>query len=221
MLNIQASNGSFNHLAVMKLYGDCNSLELNFCGSPLNTFCQAEQNKAEAFVALRNDLVMGNLIDATVQACKVFQIRKVSGVARLPINMCLLRTVEAVEENVPLAKIASHPAALAQVTAWKDKQNLTEIEDPAGTSEAAQKLATNYFSSNTGVIGSAFLATLYPDLVITEEQIQDSNDNTTLFGQLAVSRRESPISGTDARKELQATIEIAERHLGGASTCFI
>ena len=68
MLNIQASNGSFNHLAVMKLYGDGNNLELNFCDSPLNTFYQAEQNEAEAFVALRNDLVKGNLIDATVQA---------------------------------------------------------------------------------------------------------------------------------------------------------
>ncbi|WP_419833978.1 hypothetical protein [Endozoicomonas atrinae] len=86
MLNIQASNGSFNHLAVMKLYGDGNNLELNFCGSPLNTFYQAEQNEAEAFVALRNDLVKGNLIDATVQACKVFQIRKVSAVVRLPIK---------------------------------------------------------------------------------------------------------------------------------------
>ncbi|WP_419833980.1 prephenate dehydratase domain-containing protein [Endozoicomonas atrinae] len=135
--------------------------------------------------------------------------------------MCLLRTAEATAENIPLRKISSHPAALAQITGWKDKKNLIEIEDPAGTSEAARKLATNLLSNDTGAIGSAFLATLYPDLVIAEEQIQDSKDNTTLFGQLTVSRRESPVSDADARRELEATIEIAEHHLGGAFSCFI
>lgn len=140
---------------------------------------------------------------------ELYEVLKVNAAITLSIQMCLLRTRDAVMSQPPLRAIASHPAALAQITRWKTGQGLDEQEDPDGTSEAARKLAGGLLPDHTGVIGPGILETLFPQLMLTATGIQDKKSNTTLFGQLQVTRRPSPVSSNVASDELEKVVEIA------------
>ena len=208
---VQAAKGSFNHQAVSRLYqyerkGDVDFL---FSGTPLNTFENAWKHQGQAFVALRNDLVPGHLIKATVDALKEYRVVSVTAGVSQPIQMCLLRTRQAVDQNLPLITIASHPAALAQIGKWKSGKQLKEIEVPKGTSEAARLLAEGIYSADSGAIGPCMLEDLYKNLVVVESGIQDREGNTTLFGRLQVEKRDRPVTEDQARIDLNQIIEQA------------
>ncbi|WP_263081653.1 hypothetical protein [Endozoicomonas sp. Mp262] len=208
---VQAAPGSFNHQAITQLYQN-HSHEgpaFIFSGTPLKTFEQAWKNSAEAFVALRNDLISGHLVKATVEAIQEYRVIDVTDSISLPIEMCLLRTRKSVNQKQSLQVIISHPAALGQITQWKKGKNLEELQEPDGTSIAAKRLAEGKLSERTGAIGPCLLENLYPSLIVVEKGIQDSADNTTLFGQLKVEKREAPIPEDVARRELSEVIKKA------------
>lgn len=206
---VQAAQGSFNHQAIKRLYKGKTGLDYRFSGTPLNTFEHAAKNDAQAFVALRNDLVPGHLVKATVEALKEYKIISVTAGVKQRIEMCLLRTQSAVEQQLALKTIASHPAALAQIGKWKAGKRYQEIEEPKGTSEAARILSEGLYADDSGVIGPKALVELYTNLVIVETGIQDREDNTTLFGQLWVQKREQSVSEQQATTELEQVIKEA------------
>ena len=208
VIYIQAAIGSFNHQAVNQLYKqkDRERIHYAFSGTPLKTFENAWNNDAEAFVALRNDLVPGNLIKATVDALKEYRVVEVTAAVSLPIQMCLFRTRDAIKQNQPLNMISSHPAALAQISKWKAGKNLEEVEEPNGTSVAARNLAEGKLPIQGGAVGSCMLDELYPELVVVESGIQDAAENHTLFGRLRVEKRNNPVSEAQAKADLQQVI---------------
>ena len=209
---VQTARGSFNHQAVSRLYQyeQRSSGDYRFSGTPLQTFENAAHNNAPAFVALRNDLIPGHLVNATVEAMKLYRVTCVTAGVSMPIEMCLLRTRSSVEKGIPLAYIASHPAALLQVGEWKSGKQLNEIDEPDGTSAAASRLASGEYSERTGAIGSCALAKLYHNLIVAESGIQDRKNNKTLFGRLKVEKRENAITEAQAREELKQVIAQAK-----------
>jgi len=207
---VQAGEGSYNHQAISRLsQHEGVTPEYKFSGTPLHTFQKADSNHTQAFVALRNDIVKGHLIEETVKAVQQYKITHVTAAVAEPIAMCLLRTKTAISQQLPLKAIASHPAALAQVTKWKSGKALSELSEPKGTSEAARLLSVGAYPETTAAIGSCMLPELYPSLSVAEYNIQDIENNTTLFGRFYVEKREKSISKKDAIEALKAVIDEA------------
>lgn len=211
VIYVQATKGSFNHQAIKRLskHKGKSWTNFQFSGTPLNTLKDAWKHGAQAFVALRNDLVPGNLVHATVEAMKEYKVIHVTAGIIHPIEMCLLRTRQAVEQQLPLQMITSHPAALAQVGKWKAGKKYKEVEEALGTAEAAKLLSKGKYSSSAGAIGSCTLAELYDNLVVIETGIQDCENNKTLFGCLQVEKRDATVSGDQVLAELKQVIEKA------------
>lgn len=210
---VQASPGSFNHQAISQLYAIHNphTIDYHFSGTPSNTFAQASAAAKPAFIAIHNSLISGNLVQASVDAMREFEVTQVTAGIYLSIKMCLLRHRQAVSQSLPLKKIASHPAALEQITRWKAGQDLTELPLPKGTAFAAQSVAEGKLSISTGAIGSCQLQELFPALVAVEKNIQDSDNNRTLFAQVNVSRRAQTLSDTQARAALSQVVAQAQQ----------
>lgn len=209
---VQATLGSFNHQALELLLPekrDTNSI--HFCGTPYNAMQSAFQRNGLAFVALKNSTIQGNFVEATLEALQHFQITRAIAFVRMKIEMSLIRHQEALQWDIPLSQIASHPAALQQINHWKKRQDsLLEIAVPEGTSEAARKLSMGEFELNTGVIGPKNLAFLYPHLAVVETGIQDKEDNYTIFAILEVSQREEPAHEMEIKRELNDVLWPAE-----------
>jgi prephenate dehydratase len=121
----------------------------------------------------------------------------------MKIEMTLLRHQIALQSEAPLLHIASHPAALLQISKWKSSHPLVkEIPIAEGTAEAARKLAMGELEMNTAVIGPKNLTLLYPQLVVIEEGIQDRQDNYTTFILVEVVKRSHPMAGDVVIAEL-------------------
>ena len=118
----------------------------------------------------------------------------------MKVEMALLRHRDALE---PIACIASHPAALKQISHWKNQNvDLIEISIPEGTAEAARLLSNGDLALNVAVIGSKNLANLYPNLIVVEEGIQDLMNNYTTFVLLEIVKREHIATKAEVIKEL-------------------
>ncbi|HEY5813721.1 MAG TPA: gamma subclass chorismate mutase AroQ [Terrimicrobiaceae bacterium] len=211
-LYVQAGPGSFNHQALqLVLQRDILAdPRIHFCGTPANTMRQAVDQSGLAFVALKNDLVPGNLVSATVAAVRDFEIVEVFASLSMKIEMCLLRRVEAVKNQVPLTKIASHPSALQQIEDWKQAHRVAEIPIPEGTSEAGRRLSAGEMEPDVGVIGPKLLAEFLPHLVVVEQGIEDRKENYTQFALIKVRQRKEPMTEDQARAELWKICEMTK-----------
>ncbi len=210
---VQAGKGSFNHQAINLLFKEMGNVEMPeiiFCGTPLNAMEKAEQSGNFAFMAVENTIVPGNLIFATIEALRQFAITEISAGVNMKIKQCLIRNKRAIETNAKLRKIASHPAALRQINVWKTNKNLEEIPVEEGTSAAAKSLSKEEYLPDVGVIGSSVLAEIYNNLTVTEEGIQDSDNNFTLFGLFQISRRKVLVSTVQATQALQVARDVLQ-----------
>lgn len=195
---VQAGEGSFNHQAILQLLANKpEAVDLYFSGSPTNTLLLADRMNGDAFVAIRNDLVSGHYIPATLEALRDFEITNPRESLRLPINMCLLRVKNT--GHLPLVTIVSHPAALEQIKNWKAGKKLVEVSEEKGTSEAARRLSVGDFDSQTGVIGPQLLAAIYDNLEVVACNLQDTQDVTTTFLRFRPKKRTQRISLEQAR----------------------
>ncbi|MCY9844017.1 prephenate dehydratase domain-containing protein [Vibrio caribbeanicus] len=206
---VQASKGSFNDAAIHQLFERDKHLqaELNFSGTPINTFMNAHTHGGYAFTAVENSSIDGRLVPATVEALKSFQIEKVIAKTTMPIEMCVLSNRRDVENNIGIRKIASHPAALKQILRWKSAFSPEEIEVPEGTASAAEKVALSQLPQGTAAIGPCILDQVYKGLVVVERGIQDNKDNQTTFLLMHVKPRDKNVSEPEVRNELRMAIE--------------
>lgn len=201
---VQASEGSFNQQALKALLQESiKEYEICFCGTPENTLKQAALHQGFAFCALHNTTIAGRYVYPTLAALQTFRIARLQALYSLKIEMALLRHRDGKE--LPLTHIASHPAALQQITLWKEHHpTLQEIWIPEGSAEAARLLTDGQLSLSTAVVGPKALAELYPALVIVAEGIQDSADNTTTFILFEPEERQTPVSPSVVLEELSS-----------------
>ncbi|MFY3326216.1 prephenate dehydratase domain-containing protein [Vibrio fluvialis] len=210
---VQASKGSFNDAAITKLFEQQPALkaEVDFSGTPLNTFMQADLNDALAFSAVENSTINGRLVQATVEALQQYKVVGVKAFITTPIEMCVLMNSKDVEAKRSIALIASHPAALKQIDSWKQTLNAKELAVPEGTAAAAQRVSNGEMPDGTAAIGACVLEKVYPNLVVVEQGVQDNKNNKTSFLLMDVEKRVSPIGEADARKELEAAIKQGQK----------
>ncbi|MCG6369717.1 prephenate dehydratase [Vibrio fluvialis] len=210
---VQASKGSFNDAAITKLFEQQPALkaEVDFSGTPLNTFMQADLNDALAFSAVENSTINGRLVQATVEALQQYKVVGVKAFITTPIEMCVLMNSKDVKAKRSIALIASHPAALKQIDSWKQTLNAKELAVPEGTAAAAQRVSNGEMPDGTAAIGACVLEKVYPNLVVVEQGVQDNKNNKTSFLLMDVEKRVSPIGEADARKELEAAIKQGQK----------
>lgn len=209
----QASRGSFNDAAITKLFEQQPSLSasVTFAGTPSNTFQQSIDNSALAFSAVENSTIDGRLVQATVEAFQQYRLLSVKAFIETPIEMCVLMSQQDVANDTAITMIASHPAALKQINAWKASIQPKELEIPEGTAAAAKLVANRELPTGTAAIGACVLDTVYTNLKVVEKGVQDNKNNKTSFLLMKVEPREQTISEAEARKELTAAIEMGKK----------
>lgn len=209
----QASRGSFNDAAITKLFEQQPSLSasVTFAGTPSNTFQQSIDNSALAFSAVENSTIDGRLVQATVEAFQQYRLLSVKAFIETPIEMCALMNEQDVANNTAITMIASHPAALKQINAWKAGIQPKELEIPEGTAAAAKLVSERELPTGTAAIGACVLDTVYTNLKVVEKGVQDNKNNKTSFLLMKVEPREQTISEAEARKELTAAIEMGKK----------
>lgn len=210
---VQASKGSFNDAAISKLFEQKPSLkaDVDFSGTPLNTFMQADLHNSLAFSAVENSTIDGHLVQATVEALQQYKLVDVKAFITTPIEMCVLMNRADVESKHPITLIASHPAALKQINSWKQSLGVKELSVPEGTAVAAQRVSNGDMPNGTAAIGACVLEKVYSKLVVVEQGVQDNKNNNTSFLLMDVEKRVSPISEQQARQELQAAIDLGQK----------
>ncbi|MFL0992961.1 prephenate dehydratase domain-containing protein [Vibrio parahaemolyticus] len=209
----QASRGSFNDAAITKLFVQQPSLSasVTFAGTPSNTFQQSIDNSALAFSAVENSTIDGRLVQATVEAFQQYRLLSVKAFIETPIEMCVLMNQQDVANDTAITMIASHPAALKQINAWKAGIQPKELEIPEGTAAAAKLVANRELPTGTAAIGACVLDTVYTNLKVVEKGVQDNKNNKTSFLLMKVEPRGQTISEAEARKELTAAIEMGKK----------
>ncbi|WP_053349482.1 prephenate dehydratase domain-containing protein [Vibrio alginolyticus] len=209
----QASRGSFNDAAITKLFEQQPSLSasVTFAGTPSNTFQQSIDNSALAFSAVENSTIDGRLVQATVEAFQQYRLLSVKAFIETPIEMCALMNEQDVANDTAITMIASHPAALKQINAWKAGIQPKELEIPEGTAAAAKLVSERELPTGTAAIGACVLDTVYTNLKVVEKGVQDNKNNKTSFLLMKVEPREQTISEAEARKELTAAIEVGKK----------
>jgi len=210
----QASKGSFNDAALHQLINKEPTLKSDviFSGTPLNTYQQADANKGIAFAAIENSTIDGKLVNATVKALEAYKVTKPIAFITTPIDMCAFMSKQDVDSKQPIKAIASHPAALAEVSKWNKSYNAKEIPVPQGTAYAAQEVSTHKLPKGTVAVGACVLNEIYPNLVNVGTNIQNDESNMTSFMLAEVSKRKAPISSEKAASELQQIIKTAKRN---------
>jgi prephenate dehydratase len=200
---VQAGEGSFSHQAIGLLQEQTDqAFNLRFGSTPQETMETAIAASAEVFIAVRNDLVPGQWVGITVEALKSFEVVKVHDVIRMPIDMCLLRHQQAIGKQLPLTHVVSNPPALQQVTKWIKEMHLTSANEPRGTAYAAQLLSDEKLPLDTGVIGPAKAADVYPHLVVAQCHLEDRPNTFTTFIRATVAKRPIPLDEALVKAEL-------------------
>ncbi|CAH0536399.1 prephenate dehydratase domain-containing protein [Vibrio marisflavi] len=209
---VQASKGSFNDAALHQLLKKDPTLKSKviFSGTPLNTYQQANENKGRAFTAIENSTIKGKLVDATVKAIEQYKVTKPIAFITTPIEMCAFMNKQDIKAKQPIKAIASHPAALKEVSKWNQSYDAMEIVVPQGTAYAAKQVSMHKFPKGTAAVGACVLNEIYPNLVNVAANIQNDESNRTSFMLAEVVKRKQPISSTQATKELQQIIKTAK-----------
>lgn len=205
----QASKGSFNDAAIVKLFEKQPDLtaEVVFAGTPANTFKQAVDNDALAFSAVENSTIDGRLVQASVEAFQQYRLVEAKAFITTPIEMCVLMNQQDIANDTGIITIASHPAALKQINAWKKGFNPQEVEIPEGTAAAAKLVSSQALPEGTAAIGACVLDRVYTNLEVVEKGVQDNKNNKTSFLLMELELREADISEEEARTELMEAIK--------------
>ncbi|MGR5063194.1 prephenate dehydratase domain-containing protein [Photobacterium sp. DNB22_13_2] len=211
----QASKGSFNDAAIVKLFEKQPDLtaEVVFAGTPTNTFKQAVDNDALAFSAVENSTIDGRLVQASVEAFQQYRLIEAKAFISTPIEMCVLMNHHDIAKDISISTIASHPAALKQINAWKTGFNPQEVEIPEGTAAAAKLVSSQQLPAGTAAIGACVLERVYTNLDVVEKGVQDNKNNKTSFLLMEVELRESSISEEEARIELMEAIQLGKKRV--------
>lgn len=205
----QASKGSFNDAAIVKLFEKQPDLtaEVVFSGTPANTFKQAVDSGALAFSAVENSTIDGRLVQASVEAFQQYRLVEAKAFITTPIEMCVLMNQQDIANDTGIISIASHPAALKQINAWKTGFNPQEVEIPEGTAAAAKLVSSQALPEGTAAIGACVLDRVYTNLEVVEKGVQDNKNNKTSFLLMELELREADISEEEARTALMEAIK--------------
>ncbi|MDP2643202.1 MAG: prephenate dehydratase domain-containing protein [Candidatus Peregrinibacteria bacterium] len=204
---VQAGPGSFNHGALMDLQAQdsrLSGIEPKFAGTPLDAMTQATYNHAEGLVLIAGNNNLIGLIKPTIEAVRKFEIVKIIAKIKKEIVMCLLVK----KDDTEVVRVASIQPALDQVSDWTRRKQLEVITEPKGTAEAARKLATNEYPSQTGVIGPKTLVDIYPNLGVAENSIENKPSYTD-FLLLMVRKRKTILTPEEAHSELSKCFQVA------------
>ena len=178
------AEGSFSEMAAkeiadMMLFGNAKLVPMTSAKNVLNALLDDEISYG--VVAIRN--TTAGAVSEFVEAFGDTSY-DVQGMCTLPIHHCLFK--KAGTDTDKLTTVASHPQALAQTKENRQKNysGLTEqeVED---TALAAQMLAEGNLSDTTAVICSKAAGEKW-NLELIEENIEDSEDNQTIFWMLTV-----------------------------------
>lgn len=207
---IQAGPGSFNDAAIGLLTSVDPSLrKVNrvFAGTPTEAMEMATDNASDSsgfvFVAVSNNLV--GLVTPTAAALQKYEIVRVVSGIEMGVEMCVL-VPDGVSDATNLTQVASIQPALDQVKVWRDNHGVTTIEEPKGTSAAAEKLSEDQYPNHTGVIGPRKLADVYTNLNALECGIEDK-PSATEFALLEVRPRTNEVTLEQAQSELTMAVQ--------------
>jgi len=179
-IGYQGTEGSFSEIAAEKLIEreSLTNCELIPLASSENVCKGLEDGNIDfGVVAVENSI--GGEVFETKKAFQSREIHQISSVA-IPISQCLFKKTRQIKDN-DLHFVASHQQALMQCkdtlqNILKDYQTVT-VED---TALAAKRLANGVYEENTAVICS-LKAGQINNLVLVQDNIQDSSGNTTYF----------------------------------------
>lgn len=207
---VQASISSFNDIALDKLLLLTHQQRRKlFCGTVSNACFEATKSSFPfVFFALKNKIA-GN-VEQTIEALQEYEILNWEHAIKIPVSMCVIVPKNS---NNEIKQIASHPKALEQISTWKEQHHIDkskEIVIAEGTSKAAELLSAEKLPQNTAVIGPKSLIKIYPNLRVSEINIQDEKDNNTLFISAVVKKRNFPISRKQAEIELNNIVKQIE-----------
>lgn len=176
--------GSFSEMAAreiadMMLFGNAKLVPMTNAKNVLNALLEDEISYG--VVAIRN--TTAGAVNEFVEAFGDTAY-DVQGMCTLPIHHCLFKNPGI--DVKTLTTVASHPQALTQTKETRAKKYSAlaeqEVED---TALAAQLLAEGKLSDTTAVICSKNAGEKW-GLELIEENIEDSEDNQTIFWMLTV-----------------------------------
>ena len=178
------TEGSFSEMAAkeiadMMLFGNARLVPMTNAKNVLNALLEDEISYG--VVAIRNTTTgaVSEFIEAFGDTSY-----EVQGMYTLPIHHCLFK--KSGVDTDTLTTVASHPQALTQ-TQEKRRKNYPDLTEQAvdDTALAAQMLAEGNLSDTTAVICSKNAGEKW-NLELMEENIEDSDDNQTIFWMVTV-----------------------------------
>lgn len=176
--------GSFTHIAARRKFGSADLRPLDTIEDVFNT---VEKREADLGVVPIENTTAG-VVPLTLDAF-VESTLKICAETYVDIEHYLLSKSPSLDE---VARVYSHPQALAQCRIWL-RTNLPKAElVPVGSTARAAELASTEPAS--GAVGPALAGELY-DVPALRERIHDRPDNRTRF--VVIGHHTPPPSGTD------------------------
>ncbi len=213
-LFVQVAEDSFNHGALACLEQGEEGAEpkletmdaiaddpnVQFVGHQKNVMDHAVKEGGTGFVAIENDIVPDRLIPSTIEALQEYEVTGIRRGVLMKIDMCLFGVKD---DDTAIHSVASHPAALSQIGKWKAGKDLAKLPDAQlGTSGTVRKLAEGGYASGTVAVGPKWSGERHDNLVLLKDGVQDHDRNKTLFAELEVRRRETPVDKATAQAHL-------------------
>lgn len=194
--------GDRSHNALNSFLNE-NTLEdekIFFCKSNEEAIQKAERQKGLVFLKLAsvpNFYIHNNIITAL----REYKISKVHALIKQKTRYCLLRHKKALENKIELSSVASTTYTLNLHKKWIQRNHLSEIEVPAGSSEAARLLSDEILNLNTGVIASGHASTVYKNLKVIKSDL-NSKATYDIFALVEVKKRNKKNSISNIEHEI-------------------
>jgi len=204
---INSKLGSRSHSALNSLLNK-NSLKdekIFFCKSCKDAIEKAEKQHGIVFfklVSTPNFYIHADVI----KALQKYKISKIHALVKQKANYCLLRHTEALKKRIPLTEVASSPYTLNLYKKWIKDKNLSKIEVPAGSPEAARLLSDKILSLKTGVIASAHVSSVYDNLKIVKLSLE-SIKSYDIFAMVEVKKRNKIKNTSEVKSEINHIFE--------------
>jgi len=176
--------GSFTHIAARRKFG---SADLRPFDTVADVFGAVEKKEADLGVVPIENTTAG-VVPLTLDAFVESNL-KICAEVHVDIEHYLLSTSSSLDD---VARVYSHPQALAQCRLWL-RANLPKAElVPVGSTARAAELASN--EPRSAAIGPALAGQLH-DVPALRERIHDRPDNRTRF--VVIAHQTPPPSGAD------------------------
>ena len=199
---ISSSAGDRSHSA-LNTFLNKNALEdekVFFCRSSEDAIKKAAMKEGLVFLKLAS-VPNFYLHNDTSKALQAYKISKIHVVVKQKIKYSLLRHEKALENKIKLEFIASAPHTLKVHETWFKSQNLSAIEVPSGSVEAARLLSEGTFGLNTGVITNFQASNIYPNLKVVKADIS-SNKTYDIFALVEVRKRKAKTTLLEVKEEV-------------------